>query len=500
MKEQSLNKRYSAKLLSSLISGIINIFFIVIIPKALGPSAFGQFVYIQQFFLKAIGFLDACSSIAFFTKLSAKQERKELISFYFYYSILVYFISFVFLFVFDQFDYYYFLFPDIEREYIYLGLVFGFLSWFSQITIKISDAYALTITVELVKIINKFFSLCFLLYFIYYFNFDLEGLFLFHIISLFVFVKCLLYLFKRKGIISVNIMSFGFLKFKVIFKEFLDYCLPLFAYSFVVLSVGLFDIWLLQNLNGSVETAYYGLSFSVAAMCFIFTGAMTPIITREFSKNFEKKDLESMRNLFKRYIPMLYSLASFFSIFLVFQSENFLNIFFDKEFEDAFLVLSIMAFYPIHQTYGQLSGSIFYSTNQTKLYRNIGLISVLLGLLLSLIFVYALNLKAEGLALKMVLTQIIAVNIQLFFNVKLLNLKMNKFIWHQLVVIVLLSLVAFLSKISITFNSPLISFVSSGFVYTFIVIMLFIFFPELLSVKKNELLQVLKKVRKKLFV
>jgi O-antigen/teichoic acid export membrane protein len=89
MKESSLKKRYSIKLFANIIGGIIGAIMIAIVPKALGPVAYGQFVYLQEFFSKAISFLDMGSSIAFFTKLSARQDRKELITFYFFNSFVL---------------------------------------------------------------------------------------------------------------------------------------------------------------------------------------------------------------------------------------------------------------------------------------------------------------------------------------------------------------------------------------------------------------------------
>ena len=56
--EDSLKKRYSFKLMASIIGGIVGAILIAIVPKALGPISYGQFVYIQEFFMKTICFLD----------------------------------------------------------------------------------------------------------------------------------------------------------------------------------------------------------------------------------------------------------------------------------------------------------------------------------------------------------------------------------------------------------------------------------------------------------
>lgn len=124
--EDSLKKRYSIKLFANIVSGLISVILVAIVPKALGPLAYGHFSYLQQFFTQLIAFLDAGSSTAFFTKLSAKRERKELISFYFIFSIVLAVFLLLTIYMLDEFGFGGSLLPGIPSEYIYLGLWFGF--------------------------------------------------------------------------------------------------------------------------------------------------------------------------------------------------------------------------------------------------------------------------------------------------------------------------------------------------------------------------------------
>jgi len=485
MREDSLKKRYSIKLFASIISGIIGAILIAIVPKALGPIAYGQFVYLQDFFMKIIGFLDMGSSIAFFTKLSARATRKELITFYFIYAFLILLIISTFIGIVKYFDYTNYILPDIPIEYVFIGLFFGFFTWFTQIFIKISDAYALTVSVELIKIGHKIVSLFLLLYFIYFTAFNLEIYFYFHYIALFSFLFVLTLLFIKKDIFS-DIFNFQFSIIRLT-KEFIEYCQPLVLYSIAGVIVGLLDIWLLQKYAGSEQTGFYGLAYSLAAMCFIFTSSMTPIITREFSKSYEQKDIRNMRKLFFRYIPMLYSLAAYFGVFISMQSETVLAIFTDDKFQDAYLVLAIMAFYPVHQTYGQLSGSIFYATGQTKLYRNIGLISMLMGIILSFLFIYLFDMGAVGLAWKMILGQVIGVNIQLYYNAKFLRFNMMRFISHQIYSILFFVVLAYISTHIFSCVSNVLYFLISGILYTIFVIIWVCIFPQIFATNRNEI-------------
>ncbi len=484
--EDSLKKRYSIKLFAGIISGVVGAILVAIVPKELGPIAYGQFVYLQDFYIKIIGFLDMGSSIAFFTKLSARHTRKELITFYFLYSFAVFLLLLFFIFCVDSFDYSSDIFPDIPNKYIYMGLFFGFFTWFTQIFIKISDAYALTVSIELIKIGHKIVSLLLLLYFIYMAVFDLNAYFSFHYIALISFFIITSLIFIKKGIFEKKIFHIKKLKCNPLIREFINYCHPLFIYNIVVVAVGVFDIWLLQFTAGSEQTGFYGLAYSLAGMCFLFTRAMTPIITREFAKSYEKKDLEQIRKLFYRYIPMLYSLAAFFSVFVSLQSSNVLEIFTDGQFRDASFVLSIMAFYPIHQTYGQLSGSIFYATGQTKLMRNITLLTQPIGIIISVVLIYFLDLGAVGLAFKMLIGQFIGVLIQLYFNSKFLNLNLKYFILHQVYSILFFSIIVFCASF-ISLTSVFLEFFVTGIFYTFLVIMGVYIFPQIFSTTRSEI-------------
>lgn len=492
MQEHSLKKRYSIKLFANIISAVIGAVIVAIVPKALGPVAYGQFVYLQEFFTKAIGFLDMGSSIAFFTKLSARHERKELITFYFLYSFVVLLLIFGFVFAIDAFGFMSAIIPDVPAEYIYMGLFFGFFTWFTQIFIKISDAYALTVSVELIKIGHKAISLFVLIFFVYKLTFDLELFFYFHYIALISFLLIISWLFIKKGIFR-NILNSQFSILNLT-KEFISYCHPLVVYSIVGLLAGLFDIWLLQKVGGTEQMGFYGLAYSLAAMCFLFTSAMTPIIMREFSKSYEQKDLKQMRKLFYRYIPMLYSIAAYFAVFISVQSENILMIFTDEKFKDAFLVLVIMALYPIHQTYGQLSGSIFYATGQTRLMRNMSLFTQPLGMAISFGAIYVLDLGAVGLAYKMIIGQLIGVNIQLYFNSKFLNLEIKHFIWHQIYSVFFFAIFAMIPTMLISFDSVLVEFLVSGFIYTLLVTIFIYIFPQIFATTREEIKTNLRRV------
>ena len=208
-----------------------------------------------------------------------------------------------------------------------------------------------------------------------------------------------------------------------------------------------------------------------------------------------------MARLFRRYIPMLYAIAAYFACFIAVQSESVTFILGGEKFNQAALAVTIMAFYPIHQTYGQLSGSVFYATGNTKLYRNIGITTMMLGLpftyfLLAPSGKMGLDAGATGLALKMVIQQFLGVNVQLFFNARFLSLKFTNYLIHQVVSVGIMIILAFgadylINHVFLISGNIIINFILSGMLYTFLVGAFSCVLPELLGLHKSDIRKIM---------
>ena len=492
-KETPLKIRYLIKLLSNIVNGLINVILVAFVPTALGTQAYGEFSYLFQFFTRLYGFISAGSPTAFFTKLSANPYRKNLVGFYLFVVIAILFVVFLSVYLVNVLGFRNIVFPDIEKEsYIYLSLLFLFLTFLFDIYLKISDAYVLTTSVEIVKIVYKLVYTISLIGVIQYFYFDLDIYLIFNIVATSLFLIATSSLFIKKGVFSKEI--FQNIQFSSTSKEFLEYIAPLFVTNSISIAIGFFQIWLLQKFGGAEESGYYGLAYQIGIMSFLFTSAMTQIITREFSKSFGEGDIETIRRLFLRYVPMLYSISAFFSLFVLFQAENVISLFTDDRFLEAVPVVMVMSFYPIHQTYGQLSTSLFYATERTKKYRNISLVSQTIMLGLSILFIYFLNLGAVGLGLTMVIGQLIGTNLQLVDNSKYLNMDYLYLVRHQIISILLFLTISYIASLFSMFQSPLVNFLFSGVVYLGLVGVAIYLYPDVLSLKKEELSRIMKKV------
>ena len=296
-------------------------------------------------------------------------------------------------------------------------------------------------------------------------------------------------------------------QFQPYYKEFSKVCFPLVFFLSLALVGQIFDRWFLQKFSGSVNQGYYSFAFQVGNLCMLFTSAIMPLVLREQSIHFGNMDFDKLRNVFSRSLGVLVALTAFICCFLAVKSQTIIKIFAGKAYTAAFVPMVLMCMYPIHRTYGQLNGNFFFATDRVHIYRNIGVIFTLLGvgftfLLLGPQKYGGFNLGANGLSLKMMLLQAVSVNVQLWFNARYLKYSFKTFIFSQIATILI-----FLSSAFIASNfvlavlpdlMPVVHFIVSGIVYVLFCFVVFIKWPEAIALKRSDVKQVNKFIKKKL--
>ncbi|MHC9543657.1 MAG: lipopolysaccharide biosynthesis protein [Vulcanimicrobiota bacterium] len=506
LKNDSLKKRYFYKIISNVLSLIANIGIYTIIPRGLGPRNYGDFNFLTNFFTQFIGFLDMGSSTAFYTKVSQRPRDNLLVLFYLYLTVTVFLIVFCFI-GFSYFTSIYTkIWPDQILLYIYLAALFSFFSWSVQILSQLMDAYGCTVSAEKVKMGLKFFAFIAIIYLFLSKNLNLTNFFYYNYLILFLQALGFVLVLKKYNHSIIQAWNMTLMKLKEYLTEFYKYCRPLFFLSLIALITCFLDRWLLQVFGGSIQQGFYSLSYQIGTICFIFTGAMAPLLLRELSIAFEQNDLPSMSRLFLKYSPSLFSLAAFFSCFVAFQGKNVIYLFGGKDFSNALLPIIIMSFYPIHQTYGQLNSSLYYASGQTYLYSLIGIAFSLIGVLAAYFLIAPKSLLgcdagATGLAIKMVLLNFLGVNTQLFFSSRLLKFSFRKLFVHQFICIGAMIIVAALATFCInellrTQGMFLLKFIFSGILYTIINAFIFFYVPYIFGLEKQDVTKILCSSRK----
>ena len=471
--EDSLRKRYFFKAGGGLLGMPINLAVQTLVLRSLGPMGYGSYSFLTGVFADVISFFESGTTIAFYNKLCQRPNERTLVGFYWR------FVGVVALFICmgaggimlsglgDR------IWPGQLRLCVWLAVAFAIGTWALGMAEKIVDAYGLTTSGETARFLQKCAGLCLIILCVGAGALDLTVYFVIQCLLVLLLVGLWQAVLVRGGHSLGSCSSISFSLAKKYALEFWSYSHPLIVYTAIGMATSVADRWLLQTFGGSVEQGFYGLSYQVGIVCFLLTGAMAPLLAREFSKAFADGDLHRMRQQFERQIPRFYAVSAFFGIFLATQADRVAVLLGGDLYRKAWLPVMLMSCYPIHQTYGQLSGSLFFATGQTRLYRNIGVSGMLLGLIVSFWLlapraVGGLNLGATGLAIKMVAVQLIGVNIQLWFNSRYLDLPFRRFLGQQVVVVLTLGVFAVTARLLSNWimATPIPGLFASGILYT----------------------------------
>lgn len=491
----SLQKRYFSKLITNILGLGLGLIISIIVPRGLGPKQYGDFNFLTNSFSKLLPLLTLSTSKAFFVKFSQRNHDFYLVKFYGWINLFSFFALFLFIYITQITNLFSQIWIGQNLKYVYLAALYSILVWLVSGLTDAADSIGVTKKAERIKLAQKIIALV-LIFILYVFDvLNLKTYFLYHFVILILLISSLsillnkrVELFQKWFLSKTSILKYG--------KEFYSYSKPLFFYSLISLVIGFFDYWILQKFGGSIQQGFFGLAFRISALSILFSSSMTSLITREFSVAHEKNDINHMSSIFRKYVPLLYSISAFIACYVSVNADSVVVLFGGSEFDNASSAMAIMAMYPIHQTYGQLSGSLFYAVGKTKLYGIINSIFIIIGLPLAFFAIapseyLGFEYGAKGLALKYVLIQLIAVNVQLYFNCKYLKLNLTKYIGHQIIVVSILFVLSYLVKIGllkiISSTSSVLYIVSSGILYTIVVALIIIIYPKFFGLYKSDL-------------
>ena len=515
--DASLKGRFLFKLMSNVTSILMGLVTIGLVPRALGPADYGRFEFISTNFKLVLDTLTIHVPSAFFNWVSRKGHKEDAdlatgVTLYF-----VGMVSFLFAIIIAislMTGLHSTLWPDVPPPYLWeaFGLTLAVFAF--QLCTYLADGRALTIGLEKIRLIQNTGKAVICLFLVWFGFMNLHTLFFSQMLitglaALFTAV----WLYQEKTFALRILQPWQFPRAEIgryasFLKAFVRPLVMLVAAGFFF---NYFDRWFLQLIGGSSEYGYFGLSDRLGAVAFIFTSAMTPLLMREFAYAFEEGDTVKLISLFDR-IKIFLFIAVTLSCFLSIQSAAIVEIIGGAEFRGAILPISIMALYPIHQTFGQLSASLLIATDQTGLYSKIGLVCMFASVPITYFLmapgtysIPGLGWGATGLAVKMVIVNVIAANIQLYYNTKFLNISFRKWLVLQLKLIgIIYAIAAVSSRITAAiprellmsldiFNIDPAIFIAlariglSGLLYLSIIFILLIVVPDFAGIGRYEI-------------
>ena len=212
------------------------------------------------------------------------------------------------------------------------------------------------------------------------------------------------------------------------FRQYLKYCSPLIPYSVIGFAYVFADRWLLQNYGGGVQQAYYAVAAQFAGVSLIATSSMLRIFWKEVAEAHHQGDHVRTGMLYQKISRVLFFVGATIAGFLLPWGKDLLRLTLGAAYVGGATTLAIMFLYPVHQSMGQIGGTMLYATERVSLQVTTGIIFMTVSMGMTYLVlapgdavVPGLGLASEGLAIKMVAMQFIQVNVVAYIIARIWN-------------------------------------------------------------------------------
>jgi O-antigen/teichoic acid export membrane protein len=460
----SLSIRYISKLATNLAGAILGMVTIWILPQTMGASNYGKIEYILSNFQVILSAISLNIPLAYFNFVSRKTSLEAISAA----TGVICFISLAAAGLFAvwitaswAFGYNKIFWPEIPPWLLASGLIVATLLNLLQLLSYLGDGVGFTVELELLKMGYSLFMTFFCVGAFYLHLLNSEGYIAIRIFWAIVIIGVLAAVFRRKGLLSFlsifkpkNLLSVESREF---LKSAIHYAKPLIPYSLLGAAVEYFDRWFLQLVSGAANQGTYSLAFRLSSIAILFSTSITPVLTREFAQAFERNDLQRQRSLFER-IRILLFISTMISVFLAVEADTIVATLSYSHFPNIVFAISIMAFYPIHQTVGQLTGAFFYGKGETRLYSKVCVVFMIMGFAVSYLVIApasyilpGLDLGALGLSIKNVAMNVLVTNVLLYYATRILSTSYRQWLMTQSSMIIVMLVTAMMGKFAVDF-------------------------------------------------
>lgn len=489
----NIDKRFIYTFFSNLIKSGLNFITGLILAKWLGPDDFGRMAFLLASFIAIKSLMDFASSSAFFTFISQKRRSSIFINYYWMWVFLQLILTLFVVLILLPEELLSTIWKNETKFIIFLALIASFLQnavW-NDVS-QMAEASRKTIEIQTINVVLMLCNLIATLSLIYFGRLGLPAIFIVIIIewtiaSIFAFR---LYETNSKAI-SQNNNSPD--RFKNIFKLFFDYCKPFVLYVIVSFAYDFGDRWMLQNWAGSKEQAYYAISLQFSGILLIITTSILKIFWKEIAEAYHNGDINAVASLYSNTIKLVFLAGCLICGFLVPWTYEIIDFFLGDDYLPAVVTLMIMFLYPVHQSIGQINGALLYATGNTRIHINCGIFFMILGIISTYIvlapknlIIPGYNLGSVGLVSKLVLIQIIGVNVVAWIISK-------KFKWkfefvYQIKMLTTFLIIGFASKqlITLAFSVSLVAILLYTLLYLIFTISIFIYFLNFIGLDKYQ--------------
>ena len=492
----SISKRFISSFTNNILRTIISFITGFLIARFLGPEDYGRMAFLIASFMAIKQLLDMATSEAFFTFISRKQRSAYFVNLFWRWIAIQLVISIVIVGLVLPENIISSIWEGESKWLVLIALIAGFMQntiW--PIASQMAEAQRETIKVQ--KLATVVISIhFFVVIFLWFFELFVIPLLLSAMAIEWAMASWLAARMYKK---SDSLNSRDADTIQSVWGEFWQYCLPFIPYAWLGFAHDLADRWMLQHWSGSVEQAYYAVSRSFSLIVLVATSSILNIFWKEISEAQHNGDHKLVKDLYHKVVKILYLLGALVAGAMFPWASEILLLTVGERYLDASLPMMVMLLYPVHQSLGQISSSFLLASGNQKAQVVIGIPFMLISFLVayfmlapSNMVIPGLQLASSGLALKMVIMQLIQVNIIMWWIARVFKWKFD---WSSQFIILALTIffgLVLKSLVVIFFQLPMIFLmILYGLFYLILVISILYFKPSIFGYRKDEFKDVL---------
>lgn len=413
----SVRSRFTFSLGANVLKSLIGFLSGMLVARGLGPDQYGKMMFLLGTFTALRALLDVGSSTAFFTFLSQRPRSKRFVAWFSAWLGVQFLVPLLAVGVMLPTTWIELIWKGEQRSLVLLAFVAAYLqSTLWVVVMQMGESQRLTRAVQGVATAIGFLHLVLVAVSLWQ---EWLGI---HLILAAIAIEWALAAWLVARHLRFPVPAGENESFSEVAKEFGRYCLPLVPYSWIGFAYEFADRWLLQNYGGSVHQAYYAVAFQFGAIAAIATSSILNVFWKEIAEAHQRGNRERVANLYRKVSRGLFFVAASVAGFLVPWSEDILRLTLGPAYVGGATVLTIMFLYPLHQSMGQIGGTMLYATGRVRAQVIIGMLFMAASIVITY-FILApaeaelagFGLGAEGLAGKMVVLQFFAVNVVAFY-------------------------------------------------------------------------------------
>lgn len=417
MSSPSIKSRFIVSIIANILKGGLAFATVAVVARGLEPELFGDYIFLLTSITGILFLIDLGTSKAFFTFISQKPRGFIFIIFYTIWQALQFIVSILTIGLILPDNWLAIVWLGQDRELVVLAFVAVFLRQAAWGTIvSIGESQRMTYRLQWMNVCLSGVLLILIT------GAWLAEVLTIRIIFILTALEYLLALGIACKLFSVHRLQGEAFHWRSTLNQYRTYCVPLVFISVFGFGHQFAERWFLQNFGGSIEQGFFGIAYQLSVVCLIGATSVVNIFWKEVAEAHKNKDFERAHNLFQKVSRILYFWAATLSGFLIQWGEEIIQIFFGESYKAATVTLAIMFLFPVHQSLAYIADTLFLAMEKTKVqlflrcaFWGIGIPATYLVVGPEDAFISGLELGSVGIALKLVILQIINVNIMVWW-------------------------------------------------------------------------------------